>query len=238
MPGADRRGRRAGRAPEREAPARVDQGHRADGEEQAGEVGESRHPGFRSNSAGAGDDGRLVGSGPLERSPRTRLSTFSALIRHIGRPMPGTLDPPAYSRPRTRRDRFVPRRNALCRRVCAGPRAPPLPGVQVLGEVGRAHGAAHHDRAARGRAIRLRRRCARSARSAASSTSRSPVPSSPPRPIETSAGTGTQHEEVRVARGSDGRVARARHADVERRGIGDPRVVAEDVARSCVASPR
>ena len=39
--------------------------------------------------------GRARSSGPLDRSPRTRLSTFSALIRHIGRPMPGTLDPPA-----------------------------------------------------------------------------------------------------------------------------------------------
>src|SRR5690606_12687305 len=63
--------------------------------------------------------------GPAERSPRTRLSTSSALMRHMGSPTPGTVVAPASSSPRTPRTLVLPRKIALCRSVCAGPIAPP-----------------------------------------------------------------------------------------------------------------
>ena len=67
----------------------------------------------------------LPSSGPELRSPRTRLSTFSADIKHLGTPTPGAVVAPAYISDCTFRLLLEPRRNADCRSVCAGPIDPP-----------------------------------------------------------------------------------------------------------------
>src|SRR5699024_12593374 len=66
-----------------------------------------------------------VGKGPVLVSSRSRLSTFSAEIRHIGNPTPGTVVAPAKYSPSTYFDVLAPRKNADCDRVCASPSALP-----------------------------------------------------------------------------------------------------------------
>src|SRR5690606_3487301 len=70
--------------PEEESIAKVDEGHAPDGYQQEGQI-EEAHSGSANGSA--------------LRSWRRRVMTRSALIRHIGRPIPGTVVPPAYSSP-------------------------------------------------------------------------------------------------------------------------------------------
>src|SRR5690606_38606022 len=84
---------------EEEAESHIDGDHAGEADEERAEVDEV-HAG--------------TSLGPADRSPRTRFSTSSALIRHIGRPTPGTVVAPASSRPRTPRARVLPRRIALC----------------------------------------------------------------------------------------------------------------------------
>ena len=75
-------------APEHEAPPPVDEEHAAEQRHQEQQV-DGRHAAAPGGPAASGGV-----SGDAERSPRSRLSTSSALIRHIGTPMPGiVLDP-------------------------------------------------------------------------------------------------------------------------------------------------
>ena len=53
------------------------------------------------------------------------VRTFSAEMRHMGTPTPGTVVPPTYSKPLTRREIFVPRKKADWPSVWPGPNAPP-----------------------------------------------------------------------------------------------------------------
>ena len=126
-----------------------------------------------------------------DRSPLSRLSTSSALIRHIGSPTPGTVLAPAYKRPSTSAETLAGRRNALCRSVCSRPSAPPR---QEWNRSAKSAGP---------KVCRTRMRSRSSTApdqdatwSIAASTVRStisdPCPSAPPRPIATSAGTGTR----------------------------------------------
>ena len=54
-----------------------------------------RTPAWRRTPSGEGSWGAHACTGRLERSPLRRFSTSSALIRHIGRPTPGTVLAPA-----------------------------------------------------------------------------------------------------------------------------------------------
>ena len=64
-------------------------------------------------------------NGPEDLSPRTRLSTFSADIKHIGTPTPGVVVAPAYISESIFLLLLDPRKKADCRSVCAGPIDPP-----------------------------------------------------------------------------------------------------------------
>ncbi len=78
---------------EEEADAR---GHHQQGPPRAVEEEEPPPQVDQPHAGGGADDGeqveqahRRTSEGPLDRSPRSRLRTSSALIRHIGNPMPG-----------------------------------------------------------------------------------------------------------------------------------------------------
>ena len=175
------------------------------------------------------------GSGPRRRSPRTRfeheLGADQAHRQAHTRDRATARVEQAVARVATR---CPPRRNALCRSVCAIPSAVPLPRVKVVGEVRRARrcGARRSGRAGRG--CPPRRRCGRWRDRR--SPPRGGRPCRPRRPARSTGrrAPGPARRGSRVAGRRDRRVGRGRRAHVDRRRVrASLRVAAEDVARSC-----
>src|SRR5206468_3149372 len=76
-----------GSSPEEQGELPVEHGHPDQGEHETGEVDAVHQPACRSSGSG---------SGSVEVSPWIRLSSTSALMRHIGSPMPGIVDAPTW----------------------------------------------------------------------------------------------------------------------------------------------